>query len=505
MKKTIAMLLAALLLITVGCTRTPGPSPSSTPNDPLDGPPTTPENGNATPVTIDILQYNVEIVEALNNAINLYTSTVAPNVTIRLKTVEDGTNMHAMLQDAITRNDMPDIFNAAGPSDMEQYQAYLEDLSDQPWAKTIRSDMLSGDMVDGNVYGLPVGVEAFGLVANAAIFSDAGIAIDDIKSFEELSNAFATLQAKIDDGSLKNKWPLLTHVVSIQGADAKLLGEQAANVALSAEFTGDVSAAAKAPRPAFTYGDALKAYLDLQIQYSPHKGNPAGACDIGYAEAVLGDLTLGRCAVVAQGNGIYKDVRDLDDNIAQALVFLPIPVQGYQEGSIFTTIPNYWVVNKTSPDAEKQAAKEFLNWLYTSEEGKNLVVKQMGLVPALENYGNLAPGNPLSKSLVQYLNKGRTIASVTMGLPELWAQAHLGENIQAYWRGELKFDQVLEKAAEQWEQLRKAGSKTQSGTGVQPGNRPGNSSGGNNNTGVSGGNTGTNTNDITGTGIDTSQ
>ncbi len=47
----------------------------------------------------------------------------------------------------------------------------------------------------------------------------------------------------------------------------------------------------------------------------------------------------------------------------------------------------YWVVNKES--AVNKEAKDFLNWMVTSEAGQNCIVKDMKMIPA---YTNLPDG-----------------------------------------------------------------------------------------------------------------
>jgi len=46
-------------------------------------------------------------------------------------------------------------------------------------------------------------------------------------------------------------------------------------------------------------------------------------------------------------------------------------------------------VNSQSDDNVKEAAKHFLNWLYQSDEGKEIVVNDFGFTPVFDNYGDL--------------------------------------------------------------------------------------------------------------------
>lgn len=74
------------------------------------------------------------------------------------------------------------------------------------------------------------------------------------------------------------------------------------------------------------------------------------------------------------------------------------------EDSIPVGVPMYWVVNKDATDAQKAAAKDFLNWLYQSEEGKEIVVNEFNFIPAFTNYGDLQAKDGLSRSVQEYVN-----------------------------------------------------------------------------------------------------
>jgi raffinose/stachyose/melibiose transport system substrate-binding protein len=406
------------------------------------------------PVEIEILQYKVEINDQLQEAIDTYMK-ANPNVKITLATIGGGEDIGVTYKSRAAAGDMPDIFNCIGPDECGRYMEFLEDLSDQPWVEHANAGMLDLDTIDGKVYGLPVSAEAFGLIANKKIFEDAGIDISNITSYDQLDQAFAALQAKIDDGSLKEKWPLLKNVVAVQGAEKWVLGDHGVNVALAPEFNEDPFAAFNAKEIKFSYADAYKDYIDLQLKYSANAKDHSGAVSVGYSDAVQGALALGTVAVIQQGNWIYNDVNTVDPTIAENLVFLPAPVKGYKEDSIFTLVANYWCVNSQSDDNVKQASKDFLNWLYQSDEGKEVVVNKFGFLPVFDNYGDLAPADPLSKGILDYASKGKVISAVFKGAPGAdWLQQVFGSKVQGYLTGDLTWDQVFDESATEWSNMR---------------------------------------------------
>lgn len=465
MKRTMALLLALVLVAmgVVGCsskskdtsTQTPTDQTNDADSDQTDDSSSTGDTAKSDePVEVEILQYKVEINDQLQAAIDTYMK-ANPNVKITLETIGGGDDIGVVYKSRAAANNMPDIFNCIGPEECSLYMEYLEDLSDQPWVEHANAGMLDLDTIDGKVYGLPVSAEAFGLIANKKMFEDAGVDISNITTYDQLDKAFAALQAKIDDGSLADKWPLLTNVTTVQGAEKWVLGDHAVNIALAPEFKEDVFAAADAKELSFSYKDAYKDYIDLQLKYSAFADNKAGAVSVGYSDAVQGALALGTVAVIQQGNWIYNDVNTIDPSIAENLVFLPAPIKGYNEESIITLVANYWCVNSQSDDAVKQAAKDFLNWLYQSDEGKQIVVNEFGFLPVFDNYGDLAPSDPLSKGILEYASAGKAVSAVFKGTPGAkWLQEVFGAKVQGYLTGDLTWDQVFDESATEWKNMR---------------------------------------------------
>ena len=235
-----------------------------------------------------------------------------------------------------------------------------------------------------------------------------------------------------------------------------MLGDHAINIALAPEFGEDVFATANAKELQFTYKDAYKAYMELQLKYSANKDDYKGAVAVDYSTAVKELLGLEQVAVIQQGNWIYGDVASIDQAVADNLAFLPAPIKGYKEDSIVTLVANYWYVNSQSDANKKLVAKDFLNWLYQSEEGKQIVVNEFGFLPVFDNYGELSPADSLSKSILDYTSQGKAISAVFKGTPGApWTQEVIGAKMQGLLTGDLTWDQIFDESAAEWAAMRK--------------------------------------------------
>ena len=404
-------------------------------------------------VKVEILQYKIEIEEALEGAIEKYEA-LYPNVDIELETVGGTDSVDTLYKARAASGDMPDIFNCAGPVSCELYSDYLEDLTDQPWVEHANAGMLDLDTIDGKVYGMPVTTEGMGLIVNKAMFEAAGVDISTLDSYDKIDEAFATLQKAIDNGDLADTYPDLKNVTSVQGGATWVLGNHAINVALSPEFEEDVFKCAEAKEVEFKYKDAYQAYTELQLKYSDAKDDYSKALSVDYNVAVQEQLATGKVACIQQGNWIYGDVKNIDPELADNLAFIPAPVKGYKEDCIFSIVSNYWCVNKQSDDNVKEAAKHFLNWLYQTDEGKEIVVNEFGFTPVFDNYGDLQPSDNLTKSMVEFFQNGKGISMVFQGAPdgEDYTMNVFGAKVQGVLTGTSTWDKVFTESADEWAQ-----------------------------------------------------
>lgn len=455
MKKFLSLLMVMALAVSMlaGC--------SSAPEAPAEEPAETPSETNEEPmddassdemVEVDIFQFKVEIVEALEKAVELYEAE-NPNVKINLQTVGGGDDYGAALRAQFQSGNEPDIYNVGGPQDVSDWMGRLEDLSDAPWADKVLDGVASGVTVDGAVYGLPYNIEGYGLAYNKAIFEAAGVDASSIDTFDEFEAALKTIKMKIESGELEGEFPLLEAPVSFAAAETWVTGLHASNGAFANEFESSLEAY-DAENIEFKHADAYKAYLDLMADYSANAENKAKMNSVDYATQVDEGIAIERVAVIQQGNWIYGGVAGIDQKVADNLGFLPLPMKGVREDSIAIGVPMYWSINSGAPDADKAAAKDFLNWLYTSEEGKKLVVNEMFFIPPLSGYDDVQPADPLAQDIMMYANEGRTMPWVFMGYPTDWGMGILGEQVQKYYAGAATWEEVVETVKAKWNEMR---------------------------------------------------
>lgn len=401
---------------------------------------------------IDIFQFKVEIAKELEEAAKAYEEE-NPNVKINIQTVGGGDDYGAALKAAFQSGSEPDIFNVGGPQDIKDWMDKLEDLSDQPWVDKALEGVLSGATVDDKVYALPFNLEGYGFVYNTEIFKAAGIDAEKIVDFKSLEEAVKTLDKKIKDGELEEEFPLLESVFEFPAKETWITGLHTSNVALGQEFDSSIEAF-NAEEVEFKYGDSLKKIIDLQADYSMHRDDKQKLNAVDYTTQAEEGIAIERVAIIQQGNWVYGLVEGVDEEVAEKLDILPIPLEGGKEDSIPVGVPMHWVVNKDSDDAVKDAAKDFLNWLYTSEKGKDYVVNEFHFIPPLTGYEDLEVEDSLGRAVSRYAEAGKTTPWVFMGYPTAWGMEGLGNNIQKYLSGEFTWEQVISESQAQWKEMR---------------------------------------------------
>lgn len=400
-------------------------------------------------VTVDVYQFKVEVNDALVKASKAYMDE-HKDVAINVQTVGGGQDYGAALKSKFASGEEPAIYNIGGPQDSLDWKSKLEDLSDQPWVSQAYDGVLDGAKLDGKLVGMPFNQEGYGFIYNKILFQKAGIDPSSIKTYADLQKAVQILDAKKAELGIEA-------VFALPGKETWVTGLHLSNVDFSNELKDQVSAF-NAKTIDFKYNDGIKKLLDLQIQYGfKPDGTNKSINSVDYSTSVEQKFALGKAAIIQQGNWVYGSIEGIDKDLAQNIGILPMPIDGVKEGAIPVGVPMYWAVNSSKDDDTKKAAKDFLNWLYTSDKGKDMIINDFKFIPALKGYdaSNLQPADPLSKDILKYSNDKNTMPWVFMGYPTGWGQSNLGSDIQKYISGDLTWDQLVENAKKTWADARK--------------------------------------------------
>ncbi|MCD5002904.1 carbohydrate ABC transporter substrate-binding protein [Enterococcus saccharolyticus] len=393
-------------------------------------------------VTIEILQGKVEFNKQFEALAQQYEE-LNPGVKINVTSVGGGSDYLSSLKTKFSSGEEPTIFSLSGPSEVDQFRDSVADLSDTEASKKALAGTLDSVTYDDEIVGLPYNLEGYGYIYNKEIFEKAGIDAETIKSYDDLEAAVKTLDSKKDELGIKG-------VFALPGKETWVMTNHLGNTFLAPEFDNNVLNAYEAKEVKFELSDQYQRALDMQNKYSI--GKPLS---IDYSQQVEEYFSLGQVAIIQQGNWVYPTIAQIDPEFAkEGIGMLPIPVDGL-EGKLPVGVPNYWAVNKNKSDKEVKAAKDFIDWLYLSDEGKKAVVDELNFIPAYEGYDGLDIADPLSQAVYDYSQAGETIGWVFNGYPAGWEQSTFGPEIQKYLEGSTSWDDVIKVSQDGWKEARK--------------------------------------------------
>lgn len=393
-------------------------------------------------VVLDVFQFKVEFKDAFEKLAKEYEAS-HDGVKINITTVGGGENYGASLKSKFASGGEPAIFNVGGPQDVKDWNSKLADLSDTKASKEALEGTLDAVTKDGKILGLPFNQEGYGILYNKEVFKKAGIDPASINSFVKLEEAVKTIDSKKKELGLES-------VMAFPAKETWVTGLHLSSPFFAAEFDGDINKAFEAKTIDFKYNEGMKKLLDLQNTYSVQ---PTVSLD--YSRQVEELFSTGKVAMIQQGNWVYGSIEGIDPEFAANNVgILPMPVEGYKEDSIPVGIPMYWAVNNNKDEATVKASKEFIDWLYTSEEGKKAVLEDFKFIPAYKGYDTSKISDPISKEIYQYAKDGKTINWVFMGYPSDWGMNKLGADIQQYVSGKLTWEDLVKNAKTTWAESR---------------------------------------------------
>ena len=297
------------------------------------------------------------------------------------------------------------------------------DLSDQDWV----SKTTQAIAIDGKVYGFPVCVEARGIIYNAdAIEAATGEAFDptSIKTTED----FQALIDKCIAGGMasptavmKEDWSLAAHFLAEvyeqqDDPDAFIAGIKDGSISLidDAKF------------------NAMMDTFDV-LKDNNYAKDAAISAEREVSEQKLAE---GELAFMFGGNWDWSVINAYD--YSENMGMMPVP-NNSGDGSSDKLVgggSKYFFIDSSenTSDEQRQAAKDFLNWLVNDEEGQDFIVNQCSLVPAFSNI-TLAVGDPLGASVKKYADADALIANYNYLPDDHYAKC--GAIFQKYLAGEL--------------------------------------------------------------------
>lgn len=303
------------------------------------------------------------------------------------------------------------------------------DLSDQDWVK----DTTQAIAIDGKTYGFPVCVEARGIIYNADAIKKATGADFDPTTIKKTADLQAIAE-KCGTGVMKEDWSLAAHYLAEvyeqqSDPDAFIKGIKDGSIKLAddAKFNALMDTFDVLKANNYAKDAAISAEREVTEQ-------KLAEGEIGLMFGGNWDWSVINAYQYSENMGIMPVPNDVDDGSSDKLV---------GGGSKYFFIDS----SENTSDEQRQAAKDFLNWLVYDEAGQDFIVNQCALVPAYSNI-TLAVKDPLGASVKKYADAGALIPNYNYLPDDHYAKC--GAIFQKYLANEIDRAQFAAEITEYW-------------------------------------------------------
>ena len=310
------------------------------------------------------------------------------------------------------------------------------DLSDQDWV----NDTTQAISIDGKVYGFPVCVEARGIIYNAdAIKNVTGNDFDPtaVKTTEDFQAVIDELIAggmEAPTGVMKEDWSLAAHFLAEvyeqhEDPDAFIAGIKDGSIKLIED----------------------EKFNQLMDTFDVLKANNYAKDSAISAEREVTEQKLaeGEIAFMFGGNWDWSVINAFD--YTENMGMMPVPndsEDGTNEKLVGGGSKYFFIDSADSiTDEQRQAAKDFLNWLVYDDEGQEFLVTECALVPAYSNIEKEVV-DPLGKSVKAYSDAGALIPNYNYLPDDHYAQC--GAIFQQYLADQLDREGLADQITAYW-------------------------------------------------------
>ncbi|HKM22276.1 MAG TPA: ABC transporter substrate-binding protein [Lachnospiraceae bacterium] len=410
------------------------------------------ETADAAAGSVYYLNFKPEVDEVWQSLATKYTEETG--VPVKVVTAASGTYEQTLMSE-VANAEAPTLFQINGPVGYQNWKDYCLDLKDTDLYSWLLDKSLAVTGEDGGVYGIPYVVEGYGIIYNNAIM-DKYFAMDGAKaaSMDEIKN-FDTLKAVVEDMQSK------AADLGIEGVFAStslLPGEDwrwqthLANVPVYYEYKDKGITDTDALE--FTYADNYKNIFDLYLNNSVTAPGLLGSKSV---DDSMAEFALGKAAMVQNGNWGWGQISGVEGNVVAEtdVKFLPIytGVEGEESQGLCTGTENFFCINSQVSPENQAASIAFVEWLFSSDEGKAAVTNDLGFIAPFNTFADdEKPTDPLAQEVIKYMGDS-SLTSVAWNFTSFPSQTFkddFGAALLEYASGSMEWADVQQLVIDEW-------------------------------------------------------
>ena len=385
---------------------------------------------------------------------------------VKVKVVTAAANTYEQtLKSEIAKSGAPTIFQVNGPRGYETWKEYCLDIKDSKLYSYLTDKNLAITDKDGGVYAVAYVVEGYGIIYNEAIMERYFALPEkktDVTSMEAVNN-FATLRAVVEDMTA-NKGKLGIEGVfastSLSSGEDWRWQTHLLNVPLyyelrdNEDYTDPTVAGLNSKEIAFKHAEGFRNLFDLYINNSITEKNLLGSKSTADSMA---EFALGKVAMVQNGNWAWSQISEVEGNTVKSedIKFLPMytGVEGEKGQGLCIGTENYIAINKNASEEQQKASLDFLDWLFSSETGKEYVTDELDFITPFNTFTeDELPDDPLAREVVRYMNdeSNTTVPWIFTSFPSDVFKNDVGSALLDYVQGAKTWDHIESTVKNSW-------------------------------------------------------
>lgn len=377
------------------------------------------------------------------------TYTAATGVPVTVVTAASGT-YEDTLRSEMEKPEPPTLFQVNGPVGLAAWKGYCLDLTDTALYQHLKSDDFALRQ-DEQVLAVAYAIETYGLIYNRELlekYCQMENAViqrpEDIRGFDALKAVAEDIQARREQLGVRgaftsagmdssSDWRFKTHL---------------ANLPLYYEYQSNGGSL-------HIQGTYLRQFRDIWDLYLQNAVCAPSLIGGRTGQDALAEFTLGEAVFYQNGTWAYDELiaGGLRD---EQLGLLPIYIgaEGEENQGLCTGSENYWCINRQASPERIEATKAFVEWLITSEEGRQALSRDMGFVTAFDTFAPEEQAqNPLLAAARQDLAEGHEpVGWLFPSMPSETWKNDLGAAMLEYAQGTGNWTQVENAFRSGWPQ-----------------------------------------------------
>lgn len=390
---------------------------------------------------------------------------------VSVKVSTAAANMYEQtLKSEIAKSSAPTIFQINGPIGYQSWKDYCLNIENSEFASHLSDKTLAIRGDDGNgIYGVPYVVEGYGIIYNNAIM-EKYFALPNratnINSADEIKN-FDTLRAVVEDMTAKKQELGIEGVfasTSLSSGEDWRWQTHLLNVPLyyelrdSEDYADPTIAGLNAKEIAFRYANNYRNLFDL---YTTNSITEKGVLGAKSTSDSMAEFALGKVAMVQNGNWAWSQIADVSGNTVKEddIKFMPLytGIDGEENQGLCIGTENYLAINKNATQEQQKLSLDFLNWLFSSDTGKDYVTNKLDFITPFDTFSNdELPSDPLAREVVRYMNDDnvQTVPWIFTAFPSDVFKNRVGAALLEYVQGTKAWEDVESTVKSVWKSER---------------------------------------------------